>query len=961
MSGPVSSQCSLALAKHQDEANAILMSKSRNNAPLLWLAAPLVCFVILLSGCNKGGDGGSQVLIDQPPSTPPQSKLQRAFELHQQGESAEALKIVQEVLIASPENLAAIRLAIELNDRLGQFCEAAELATKIAEADQQNAASILIRAFDWHLRCGDFAAAERNLNRAAELAPNVPQVHRSLAQLLNAQGRRYEASKHVRELIRLRVIQPNELLSLVDLRGPFSLVSFDELIDDSKISLFSLARARHQYVARRSDPQEDLALVGRVTEKFPDSAAAAAFHGRVLAETVQLSEFRAWLTDLPAGIQEQPEYWCAIGMWLAHEDRHQEAIRAFGEALRRDPSDRESLRTMISSLVLIGKEEQASALRDRLADLDQIFRIAKDANQEQARWISQTLQKHIRPWESAAWLMHSAQLGGQLQQLIPDLNKRHAAIVAWEQDATAERIREVRLERMLVFDIEQWPMPNLDAPASSAPPLAIADLSTGLRFEDVADQVGIATQFDSGFPLDGGELFPYQTNGGGLAALDYDLDGRCDVYVVQSGGKPNDPLGSTANQLLRHLPDQRFAEVTASSDTGDRSFGQGVCAGDVNQDGFPDLLIANIGANVLYINQGDGTFSQASHLISENPDRWTSSFGLADLSGDHLPEIIEINYIDDPQAYVVTCKENYLDCQPQQFRKCADRVHEGLSDGTFQPWLAAPEMRDEPKLGFGLVIANFDRQHGNDFFVSNDGDLNHYWTSTTAPESSSHRFELVESGGARGCSIGRGGGSQACMGVASGDFNRDGTLDLHITNFHNESVNLFMQTQSGFFSDEALMYRLTEPSFAVLGFGTQAADFDNDGWLDLAVLNGHVFDGRFEGIPFRMQAQLMRGSRGGFAPAGASIGWCVLAEKAARPNAGHAGLEPRRANRLACQSFGSANRAPAKQLAGTKLASAGTGRRYQRTRCDWCRSTAGSRQRRLDRLADRGRWLDVYQ
>ncbi len=173
-------------------------------------------------------------------------------------------------------------------------------------------------------------------------------------------------------------------------------------------------------------------------------------------------------------------------------------------------------------------------------------------------------------------------------------------------------------------------------------------------------------------------------------------------------------------------------------------------------------------------------------------------------------------------------------------------------------------MRDSPKLGLGLVIANFDRRHGNDFFIANDGDFNHFWISGDASDPAIEKFELAEAANLFGCSIGRGGNSQACMGVAAGDFNRDGTLDLHVTNFYRESVNLFLQTRSGNFSDEALSYGLVEPSFDVLGFGTQAADFDNDGWLDLAVLNGHVFDARHEGIPFRMRPQLLLGSRQGF-------------------------------------------------------------------------------------------------
>ncbi len=158
------------------------------------------------------------------------------------------------------------------------------------------------------------------------------------------------------------------------------------------------------------------------------------------------------------------------------------------------------------------------------------------------------------------------------------------------------------------------PRPGRCGPFVPAP--AIADPGTAIQLLDIAARVGIATQFDSGFPLEGGDLYPYQANGGGLAALDYDLDGRCDLYVVQSGGKPNDPQGSTANQLFRLLPEQRFDEVSKTSATGDRNFGQGVCVGDVNQDGFPDLLIANIGVNVLFVNQGDGSSDQLDSIVA---------------------------------------------------------------------------------------------------------------------------------------------------------------------------------------------------------------------------------------------------------------------------------------------------------------------------------------------------------
>jgi hypothetical protein len=426
---------------------------------------------------------------------------------------------------------------------------------------------------------------------------------------------------------------------------------------------------------------------------------------------------------------------------------------------------------------------------------------------------------------------------------------------------------------MLGFELEQWPMPSIDAARANPTLMAEGTSHENFQFQDVAVELGISTTHRSGFAGEG-DFHPFQINGGGLAAFDYDLDGRCDVYVVQAGGKPNDANDSLPNQLFRlsarGAPGEAiFTEVTEFARADDRGYGQGVCAGDANQDGFLDLLVANIGYNQLYMNQGDGTFRLAENLITQPGERWTSSVAIADLSGDHLPELIEINYINDPRALTARCAHDLFACQPQRFIRAADHVYQGNADGTFAPWQSFERRNTDPKFGFGLVIANFDGEHGNDFFVSNDGDFNHYWLSqpvskVAGDKGAGYRFEIIEAAVARGCSVGKGGNSQACMGIASGDFDRNGTLDLHVTNFLNEPANLFMQTRSGFFSDEALQYRLTEPSFDVLGFGTQAADFDNDGWLDLVVLNGHVFDMKDPAIPYRMPPQLFAGGANGF-------------------------------------------------------------------------------------------------
>ncbi len=830
------------------------------------------CLTIQLLGCDSQeqvpvSGVGSNTNEDRQQvvaKSTARQQLMTAQNLLQQGNADGAWDLVNQVLLVTPGNVDALRIAVGIKQQQGELLEAAVLATQVAEASPANATQMLLLAFECHLRSQQFVLAEADLRRAEELSPDSPQVQRVMAQFFNAQGRRIEASRHVRQLIRMKNIQHPEVLSLVDLRGPFPLSSFEVYTRDAPLSLFGLGDLRYQYSTSRSEPAGLLNRAKQLTTQFPESAAAMAFRLRMLADLNRIEEVRVLLADLPDGMRQHDEFWFAVGTLLSSDNEDRLAIGAFCQALVCNPTDRESLRSMIACSTRIGESDTALLLGKRLAELDKVFRIAKDADAEQARWISQTLQDQVRPWEAAAWLMHSGKMSGSLQQLIPELNHREQVIVQWEQSASSAQVQKARVERILGFSVDQWPAPEMSFLTRKRTLEANMDTPAVLAFEDIAASVGIDTTFVSGFPLDGGAFAVHEVNGGGLAAFDYDLDGRCDIYVVQSGGDPRVPDSATANQMYRLLPNQQFQDVTVSSLTGDRKFGQGVCAGDLNQDGFPDLLVANIGPNVIYLNQGDGTFKEASELFEDNPFQWTSSLGLADLDGDHLPDLVEINYVDDTDAFDLRCADNYIDCQPQDFRKCPDRVLLADAKGHLVPNAAFSQASPVARLGFGLVMANFDNKHGNDFFISNDGDFNHYWQSQPMLSSDSGAFGLVEVGNLKGCSVGRAGKSQACMGIASGDFDRNGTLDLHVTNFASEPVNLFLQTTNGIFVDEVSRKGLAVSSFSSLGFGTQAADFDNDGWLDLAVLNGHVYDARAESVPFRMLPQLFEGSRNGF-------------------------------------------------------------------------------------------------
>lgn len=824
----------------------------------------MILLLALLGGCEKNELTPSATSEAQPSSSA--IAFRTAVELQDQGKFSESLKAAQKLLVADPQNPGALELIIELHQQMGKLSEAAATAELLAEVNRARSADILILAFQWYLQSSEFDSAERCLQRAVEVNPNHPQVRRNLAQLLNAQGRRQEASEHVRSLIRLRDINRNEILSLIDLSGPFLLASFDPYFDDSEPSLFLLGRARFQ-LAKKGEIEDLLSVVQQVVTRYPDHPAAAAFFGRLLIESGRQEAFEKWLPTAPAGIKGQAEYWSSIGSWLELNDEHRQAIRAFGEALLRDPTDRQSLRRMIASLEAVDEQPAASKLRERLEALEQIYRYAKEADSERCRWIASQMQDLVRPWESTAWLLRAAQLDNNVNQIGPQLSDRCDTILAWEQASTPGKVRELRLKQMLGFSLDRWPEPVLDRKRTGSAGRLPQPLQIPLQFTDIALDQGLNSPPHSGIqPEDDNVGFLHQSMGFGLAAWDYDLDGRVDAYVAHAGGTPM-ASDSAANQLFRQLPNRMMEEFASDAGLDHRGYSQGVAVGDLNQDGFPDLLIASIGANVVLINQGDGTFQQAD-IVNFGKDRWTSSMAVADLDGDHLPEIVEINYIDDSSVYRTAC-DDVMSCTPQQFNPTSDGFFRCGKDGRYDAWPEMASVKEKKQYGLGIMIANFDRQAGNDLFIANDGDYNHFWSSSQRPKTSEKQekarpFVLVESAGIRGCSIGRNGRCQACMGVAAGDFNQDGTLDLHVTNFFQESDSLYLQNRSGTFSDETLKYQLYGSSIGRLGFGTQAADFNNDGWLDLAILNGHVYGEKNDPTPFRMQAQALRGSPQGF-------------------------------------------------------------------------------------------------
>ncbi|MEM6474198.1 MAG: VCBS repeat-containing protein, partial [Planctomycetota bacterium] len=501
-----------------------------------------------------------------------------------------------------------------------------------------------------------------------------------------------------------------------------------------------------------------------------------------------------------------------------------------------------------------------------LSKLDSIFRIAAQADASEAFEVGMLLESLLRFREALGWYQFAGRLGGQINPAT--LDQRLRTITRWESKTTENERTAARLEKLFGFPTESSlsKAEKLTIVKSESEPEVVS--TSKVRFRDVADECGIRTTFVSDYDLERVDFFLHQANGGGLGVIDYDKDGTPDLMVVQSGGDPNVAESSMPNQLFRQVGPLRFTETSSDAACDGRGYGQGVAVCDVNQDGWPDMIVANIGRNQLLINRGDGTFEDATETwlpkpLSGDHLKWTSSIGVGDLDGDSLPDLIEVNYVDDPEVFRKKCKGEVLDCVPQTFTAARDQFLKLKPEGGFSDQHRLTQSEVPANYGFGVVVADLSGDGRNEVFVTNDGDVNQYWRSGLGDESTSAP-PLAEVAGVLGNAIGAFGLSEACMGLASGDFNRDGRCDLAVTNFYREPMNLFLQTSGGSFVDDAMRMGLDVPARQLLGFGCQASDIDNDGWLDLVVLNGHLYDFRQEGIPFRMPPQCFMGSERGF-------------------------------------------------------------------------------------------------
>jgi hypothetical protein len=339
-----------------------------------------------------------------------------------------------------------------------------------------------------------------------------------------------------------------------------------------------------------------------------------------------------------------------------------------------------------------------------------------------------------------------------------------------------------------------------------------------------------------------------ETMPGGVALLDYNNDGLLDIFFV-NGGHVRDITGSPINfdrrnpaywnRLYRQNSDGSFTDVTEHAglaNAGDSNYGMGVAVGDYDNDGFPDIYVTNFGKNILYHNNGDGTFTDVTAKAGVAAGGWSASAGFFDYDNDGRLDLFVTRYLDWSMEKSKTCgSERPTYCPPGEFPAITNILYHNRGDGTFEDVSLSSGIGAKKAHGLGVAFADYDGDGFTDIFVANDV-TNQFLFHNNG------NGTFTECGLESGAALSENGKMLSGMGVVFQDYDNDGLPDLLITQLPHEPYVVFHNDGRGLFSAQELAAGFGVLSGNSSGWGVGLEDFDNDGWKDAFIVQGHVFD-----------------------------------------------------------------------------------------------------------------------
>ncbi len=403
------------------------------------------------------------------------------------------------------------------------------------------------------------------------------------------------------------------------------------------------------------------------------------------------------------------------------------------------------------------------------------------------------------------------------------------------------------------------------------------------RFTDVTADAGITFKHWIGKSRFDNIL---ETVAPGLGWLDYDNDGYLDLYCVQSGRFPGSARGPEPGNVLYHNNgDGTFTDVTATAKVGGTGYGMGVTFGDYDNDGWTDIYVTNYGGNALYHNNHNGTFADVTPQAGVSSSGWSTGATFFDYDNDGYLDLYVAHYVDyklgeKAKRSMLSEREGYRYFPgPRDYHGQSGTLYHNNRDGTFTDVTRETELYRPDSKGLGVVAVDYDGDGWVDLLVANDrAPINLFHNNRDG----TFKDVALEAGVA----FDENGNARGSMGVDAGDYNGDGRPGLVVTNMVFEGIALYRSAGQGAFEEVSRAAKIAEPSYRYVGWGVALVDYNNDGYLDLLAFNGHVqpyIDIFSDSVTYAQEPVLLENlGNGAFADRSREVGPAFSARRVAR-------------------------------------------------------------------------------
>jgi tetratricopeptide (TPR) repeat protein len=687
--------------------------------------------------------------------------------------------------------------------------------------------------------------AEQAWLRALAKAPESPETLEQLANLYALQIRVPELRSTLEQLLRLRPLTLKDSVLLVTggeswgfpperIEKLRAVVASDPDDVESRIALARLYQRIEQY-------DESVALLERLQTPSTLDGRACAILAEARMSQGDWQGARAELDRAPSGGRPDPWLLLSRGRWHEEAGDLEPAVQLFAAVLEIDPMDVDANYHMGSVLDRLAKKQEADHYYYRAQQIEDVIQRAM------------LLLITNEPNDLIGGLKRVGDTLADLEEWLP-------AALAYERVLDVDPNHADSRQKAAIA-VSNWRSTLARGRASTGVDIAKVlrerALPDRLSLADVRRQLGVNFSYFTG---NSGVKYIIESLGGGVAALDYDGDGWVDLFFPQGCQLPIDSEDHIhLNALFRNQAGS-FEDVSSLVGVGQPGYGIGCISGDSDNDGFSDLIISRYGRNLMYGNNGDGTFREITDQSGLSGKHMSTSLALADLDRDGDLDLYVVNYVNELKVCRGT-DGRPVSCRPAEIDAEQDQLYENRGDGTFVDVTESSGCVAPNGKGLGVVVADLDNDEWPDIYVANDTTPNFLFRNLKSDHSEigGSGIHLAEQGLVSGSAVNAEGKSEGSMGIACADLDNNGQLDLYVTNFQGETNTLYINQGEMLFLDMTKRTPgLSAPTIPMVGFGTQAIDVDLDGRLDLFVTNGHVDSNSFLDTPEKMRPMLFQ-------------------------------------------------------------------------------------------------------